>query len=79
MREFEIQLHSVQEVQDFVSLTTTRPFPVLVSDDHRRVNGKSFMEMFCLNLSRRLLLSADCSEEEFHQFRQEAARFLATE
>ena len=49
MREFEIRLRSVQEVQDFVDLATTKPFTVLVCDDYHRVNGKSFMEMFCLN------------------------------
>ena len=79
MREFEIRLRSVQDVQDFVALATTRPFPVLVSDDHHRVNGKSFMEMFCLNFSNRLIAAADCSDWEFDQFRNEAWRFLANE
>ena len=77
MREFEIRLRSVQDVQDFVDLATTRAFPVHVFDDHRRVNGKSFMEMFCLNFSHRLMAALDCAEWEFEQFRQEAQRFLA--
>nr|MBQ8244592.1 hypothetical protein [Oscillospiraceae bacterium] len=77
MREFEIRLHSVQDVQDFVALATTRSFPVLVSDDHHRVNGKSFMEMFCLNLASRLEVLSDCSEWEFQQFLNEADRFLS--
>ena len=76
MREFEIRLRSVQDVQDFVALATTRPFSVLVSDDHHRVNGKSFMEMFCLNLSQRLMAASDCSDQEFQQFFREADRFL---
>ena len=76
MREFEIRLRSVQDVQDFVDLATTRSFPVLVSDDHHRVNGKSFMEMFCLNFSQQLIAASECSEEEFRQFREEARRFL---
>ncbi len=77
MREFEIRLRSVQDVQDFVSLATTRPFTVLVSDDHRRVNGKSFMEMFSLNLARRLLVETEGYDWEFDQFKSEAWRFLA--
>jgi len=76
MKEFEIQLRSVWDVQDFVDLATTRSFDVLVCDGHHRVNGKSFMEMFCLNLSRELIAASDCSEEEFRQFLEEAARFL---
>ena len=76
MREFEIRLRSVQDVQEFVTLATTRSFTVLVSDDHHRVNGKSFMEMFCLNFSNRLIAAAECSEQEFEQFRSEAWHFL---
>ena len=59
MQEFEIRLRSVQDVQDFVALATTHSFPVLVSDDHHRVNGKSFMEMFCLNFSQLLIAALD--------------------
>ena len=77
MKEFMIQLRSVQDVQDFVALATTRPFPVLVSDDRHRVNGKSFMEMFCLNLTQSLITMSDCSDWEFQQFLSEADRFLA--
>lgn len=79
MREFEIRLRSVRDVQDFVDLATTRSFPVLVSDDHHRVNGKSFMEMFCLNFSHRLMAESECSEGEFEQFRKEATRFLVND
>lgn len=79
MQEFEIRLRSVQDVQDFVSLATTHSFPVLVSDDHHRVNGKSFMEMFCLNFSQRLIAALDCSSVEFEQFHNEVQRFLVIE
>ena len=77
MKEFAIRLRSVQDVQDFVALATTRSFPVLVSDDRHRVNGKSFMEMFCLNFSQILIAVSDCSQAEFRQFLNEADRFLA--
>lgn len=77
MWEFEIRLTSVQDVRDFVSLATTRIFTVLVGNDQHRVNGKSFMEMFCLDFSRPLIAAAQCSEEEFLAFRQDAQRFLS--
>ena len=67
----------VQEVQEFVDVATTKPFVIQVCDDSHRVNGKSFMEMFCLNFSHRLMAALDCAEWEFEQFRQEAQRFLA--
>ena len=76
MREYEIRLRSVQDVQDFVALATTRSFPVLVRDDRHQVNGKSFMEMFCLNFTSPLSVLSDCSEWDFQQFLKEADRFL---
>ena len=79
MREFEIRLRSVQDVQDFVDLATTKPFTVLVCDDYHRVNGKSFMEMFCLNFSNRLRVLSEGYDWEFEQFRSEAQRFLVNE
>ena len=75
MREIAIRVHSVQDVQDFVSIATKFPCTVLVGDGHHRVNGKSFMEMFCLDLSQPLTVAVDCSEEEWECFRQEMSRF----
>ena len=76
MREFEIQLHSVQDVQAFVALATSRVFPVMVGNATHQVNGKSFMEMFSLNFRLPLKASVECSEEEFRQLLLDADRFL---
>ena len=67
MREFQVWLQSVQDVQEFVSLSTARGFPVIIRDANNKVNGKSFMEMFCLDL---------CGEEELAAFCGDAERFL---
>ena len=77
MREFEIRIRSVQDVLFFVDLATSRPFPVLVGNGSHQVNGKSFMEMFCLNFSRPLTATMECSEEEYEQFLRDADRLLA--
>lgn len=77
MWEFSIQLRSVQEVQKFVSIATTAPFPVQVRSDDYQANGKSFMEMFCLDFTHPLTASLDCSEDQFNDFRQSVSRFLA--
>ena len=76
MREFTIQIHSVQDVQAFVALATSRPFPVWVGNAQHRVNGKSFMEMFCLNFQLPLIVSTVCSDEEFVLLLQDAAQFV---
>ena len=69
MREFQIRLQSVQDVQEFVSLSTARSFPVAIRDANNKVNGKSFMEMFCLTLTAPLRVTADCTAAEFETFR----------
>lgn len=76
MREFQVRLQSVQDVQEFVSLSTARGFPVIIRDANNKVNGKSFMGMFCLDLCGPLRVDADCSEEELAAFCGDAERFL---
>lgn len=74
--EFTIHLESVRDVEDFVRLATSQPFPVHLDDGQHTINGKSFMEMFCLVLTRPLRVTAACSDQEFHQFREKCTRFL---
>ena len=76
MKEFEIRLRSVQDVQDFVDLATTKPFTILVCDDYHQVNGKSFMEMFCLNFSGPLTATMDCTQEEYEKFLADVSDLL---
>ena len=76
MKEFEIQLHSVQQVLSFVHLATARPFPVYVSGKHHRVSGKSFMEMFSLNLRHPVTVTVECTDEEYEAFLREVEPFL---
>lgn len=76
MMEFAIKLRSVQDVQDFVALATTRAFPIHIRDAHNKVNGKSFMEMFCLDFTCPLRVVCNCSEAELERLRSDAGRFL---
>ncbi len=77
MKQFDIELHSFQDVQDFVELATVQPFRILVGNDRARVNAKSFMGMFSLDYSQPISVRADCSDEECARFQALAARFLA--
>lgn len=76
MREFQIRLRSVQDVQEFVNRATERAFTVLVGDGHHQVDGKCFMEMFCLNFTQPLTATAECSEAEFDGFCADLYQFL---
>lgn len=73
--EFMIRLGCVRDVEDFVAMSTAKSFPIFLDDGRHRVNGKSFMEMFCLVITRPLRLIAECTPEEFAQLCQEAERF----
>jgi len=76
MRKIEINLRTVQDVLKFVALATSRSFPIRVCSSRHQVNGKSFMEMFCLNLREPLTAVFECSDEEFEAFCLDADRFL---
>ena len=77
MREFLIRLGSVQDVQDFVALSSTRGFPITVRDEHNKINADSFMELFCLDFTQPLRVVCDCTEAELEALRHELGRFLA--
>ena len=68
MKTFDIVLRSVADVRDFVSLASGKPFEVSVGTDRRSVNGKSFMQIFCLDLGGSLHLKMYCTEEQYAIF-----------
>ena len=77
MREFWIRLGSVQDVQEFVSVSVTRNFPINVRDEFNKVKADSFMELFCLDFTHPQWVVCDCTEEELNQLKADLHRFLA--
>ena len=73
--EFEIRLTSVQDVLEFVALATAQPYAVRVGNLRHWVNAKSFMEMFCLDLTFPLTVRPECSPQEYEGFCMTAHRF----
>ena len=78
MLEFAIRLGSVQDVQDFVAIATTYPFPIPVRDEHNKIKAESFMELFCLNFTHPLRVVCECCQEELDALMQDMARFVVT-
>ena len=76
MQEFNISLHSFQDVKEFISLATVQPFPVLVGNDVQQVNAKSFIGMLSLDFSRPLQVQADCDIHALRTFQQKVCKFL---
>ena len=79
MLEFAIRLGSVQDVQDFVAVATTRPFEITVRDEHNKIKAESFMELFCLNFSRPLRVVCDCSEGDLEILKADLAHFVVND
>lgn len=77
VREFTVRLRSFQDVQTFIALATAQDFPIIVGSSDYHVSATSFMGMFTLDYTHPLRARADCSEEQWVRFYQEAARFLA--
>ena len=77
MKQFDIVLHSFDEVQDFVEIATVQPFRILAGNDRTRVNAKSFIGMFSLDFSEPIHVRADCNEEDCARFKQAVAKYLA--
>ena len=77
MWEFYISIRSFRQVQDFVTLANAQPFDITVGNENQTINGKDLMGMFSLDYSQPLKVTVTCTEAEFQNFRQKAARFLA--
>lgn len=77
--DFVVHMHSVQDVETFVKLATAQSFRIYLDDGSHRVNGKSFMEMFCLTLTTPLHVIADCSPDALRAFLSEVAQSLDVE
>ena len=75
--EFEINIHSFQQVQDFVSLACDQSFDIRVGNDHQHINGKDLMGMFSLDFSRPLLVRIGDDDAAVRSFRLQAETLFA--
>ena len=76
MQEFWIRLRSMEDVQEFVAIATSRAFPICVRDSQHKIRGGSFMDMFCLDFNQPLRVVAQCSDEELKTLCDDARKFL---
>ena len=76
MREFDIVLRSLKQVQEFVCLAMVQPFEVLVGNERQRINGKDLMGMFSLDYSRPVRVLAECEAQLFENFRNSVERAI---
>ncbi len=76
MKQFHIKLGSVSDVQDFVRSASARQFNVEAILDTERVDAKSIMGLFTLDLRKPLLIEADGGDEQVDEFMKEIGNFV---
>ena len=76
LREFNIFIRSFQEIRAFVDLAMVQPFEILIGNDKKKINGKSFIGMFSLDFQKPVQVSMKCTDEEYAKFKQAVAQFL---
>ena len=77
MHQFDIVMHSFQQVQCFVKLAMDKPYDVMVGNEHQNINGKDIMGMFSLDYRFPLKVSVTCSKTEFEAFVKETRALTA--
>ena len=75
--EFEINIRSFQQVQDFVALACDQSFDIRVGNDRQHINGKDLMGMFSLDFSRPLLVRIGADDAAVRSFRLQAENLFA--
>ena len=71
MKQFQIKLGSVSDVQDFVCAASVQQFNVEAILDDERVDAKSIMGLFSLDLRKPLLIEVDGEDEQISAFLSE--------
>ncbi len=72
MSEVNIRLNTMSDVKEFVAITSARDYDISLELGDTKVNAKSVMCIFGLDLTKTLKLKADCknSGELFHQLKK---------
>lgn len=76
MHQFNIAMHSFNQVQEFVKLAMNQPFDVIVGNEHQSINGKDIMGMFSLDYRYPLQVTVTCSDDQFVQFQHQAETLI---
>ena len=70
-----VRFSSLSDIREFVGLASLQPYMVEVHDGDRRVNAKSFMEMFTIDFTHPLLVDV-CGKENEIAFAGAAKKFI---
>lgn len=81
MTKYKIHFHTPEEVKTFVEFTSQQNYDIDISLNHISLNhytidAKSIMGIFSLDLSRELVVTFHCSDEETKEFYENFQKLL---
>lgn len=76
MLSFPIKFHTPEEVKEFVELASQQNYDIDISLNHYVVDAKSIMGIFSLDLSKELVVTFHCSDEETKEFYENFQKLL---
>lgn len=70
-----VRFSSLSDIREFVGLASLQPYMVEVHDGDRKVNAKSFMEMFTIDFTHPLLVNISGEDNQL-AFAGAAKKFI---
>ncbi|MBQ1413197.1 MAG: HPr family phosphocarrier protein [Clostridia bacterium] len=76
MFEKKIQFNAVNEIKEFVNLTTRQPFDIDLIAGRYVADAKSILSVFGLDLGSEVTLGIHATEEEAQEYLRQIEKFL---
>lgn len=67
MKERQIRLRGVDNIREFVKVASSYPFDITVTSNEQRVNAKSILGLFSLDLTKCLIVSYNAENRGFER------------
>ncbi len=74
-QSMKVLLPGGDKVNEFVKITSQYPFSIFLCGGRYRINGKSLIGIFSLDLSKPLTVQVECGEGEADDLFQELQKF----
>jgi len=73
MKQFEIKLPLINDIKEFVNIMSRHPYAVEAVSGRYKVDAKSIMGLFSLDLSKPIKINAYTNDDKL---KEELSRFL---
>lgn len=68
MQTFKIKFRTPEQIKEFIRFTSTQNYDIDLSIGHYVVDAKSIIGIFSLDISKELIVTLHCSNEESKEF-----------